>query len=162
MSSTFAHYQQPASLPSDYAILSRYAGHHPDGEGQDDIDSDDGDTETEDTSERATSSSLLRRSSLPASHHRPQNPNMIPTHSQHFKHIPVPGPIPSENTPLLNPPVPRIDEPLEQTPGNGSVMKVFWEELRILTRYALPVFGCVLRSCVPGNTEREPFTEPIF
>ncbi|KAF9459120.1 MATE efflux family protein [Collybia nuda] len=141
MSSTFAHYQQPGSLPSDYAILSRYAGHHPDGEPQSEVDSDGDDTETEDTSRRATSSSLLRRTSFPSAPHWSQHTTMIPAQSHHFKHIPVPGPLPSENTPLLNPPVPRIDEPLDRTPDNGGTMKIFWEELRILTRYAAPVFG---------------------
>lgn len=68
------------------------------------------------------------------------------SHPRHFSHMPLPGPIPSENTPLLNPPVPRIDESIEQTSDDGSTVLIFWEELRILTRYALPVFACVLLS----------------
>ncbi|KAG6876115.1 hypothetical protein C0992_000911, partial [Termitomyces sp. T32_za158] len=101
-----AHYQGPASLPSDYALLSRYVAH----QAEDDQDEQD---------QVATSP-------------RPRDPT-IAHHT-----IPIPGPIPSENTPLLNPPVPRIDESFDD---DNRTVHAFWEELRILTRYALPVFG---------------------
>ncbi|KAG6899440.1 hypothetical protein C0995_005955 [Termitomyces sp. Mi166 len=101
-----AHYQGPASLPSDYALLSRYAGHQLE----------------DDQDDRDQSVSSLR----------PRNPTIA------HESIPIPGPLPSENTPLLNPPVPRIDESFDD---NDRTVHAFWDELRILTRYALPVFG---------------------
>ncbi|KAG6864899.1 hypothetical protein C0991_006469 [Blastosporella zonata] len=101
-----AHYQGPASLPSDYALLSRFAGAHEEEE-------------------------------APAATPRPRHLTIAPLT------IPIPGPIPTENTPLLNPPVPRIDEPLDHSSMSAkqTTTVIFWEELRILTRYALPVFG---------------------
>ena len=136
MSSTPAHYQGPASLPSDYALLSRYAGNHI----EEQTLRDDELTDTEDIPQRPSSTSILRRSSAPGPPplHLKRS---IAAMASHFAHIPLPGPIPSENTPLLNPPVPRIDESIERTSENGSKMLIFWEELRILTRYALPVFA---------------------
>lgn len=140
MASTLAHYQGPASLPSDYALLSRYAGNHI----EEQTLRDDELTDSEDTPQRRPSStSILRRASAPAppplrSKH---SIGAMTSHPHHFAHIPLPGPIPSENTPLLNPPVPRIDESIERTSESGSKMLIFWEELRILTRYALPVFA---------------------
>ena len=49
---------------------------------------------------------------------------------------------PNENTPLIPPTVPRVEE----VGRHGCVdidMVMFWEELRILIKYALPVFGYV-------------------
>jgi MATE family multidrug resistance protein len=142
MSSTLAHYQGPTSLPSDYALLSRYAGNHPE-EQHSQMESDDELTDNEST---ARLNGTLRRASAPAPRclHPQRSLGPMTSHPHHFAHIPLPGPIPSENTPLLNPPVPRIDEPIEQTSDDGSKMLIFWEELRILTRYALPVFASVL------------------
>ncbi|KAG6825998.1 hypothetical protein H0H87_008231 [Tephrocybe sp. NHM501043] len=114
-----AHYQGPASLPSDYALLSRFAGAHDQPEHSD----------AEESDGTATP--------------RPKHPTIPPPHSHgQSLTIPIPGPIANENTPLLNPPVPRIDEPVDHSlSANPNAMTVFWEELRILTRYALPVFG---------------------
>jgi len=139
MSSTLAHYQGPASLPSDYALLSRYAGNHP----EEQTHRDDELTDTEDVPQRPSSTSILRRASAPVPHSlgTKRSVGAMTSHPHHFAHIPLPGPIPSEDTPLLNPPVPRIDESLERTSENGSKSLIFWEELRILTRYALPVFA---------------------
>ncbi|KAG5634975.1 hypothetical protein H0H81_000164 [Sphagnurus paluster] len=120
-----AHYQGPASLPSDYALLSRYAGHHSDTEQPIQLESDD------ELDEQPTPTTSIARTSVPTPRHS--------SFSHHFNNIPMPGPVASENTPLLNPPVPRIDEPVEDARQN--VIRIFWEELRILTRYALPVFG---------------------
>lgn len=130
MSSTYAHYQGP-SLLSDYAILSRYAGHHPDSEERIEGDEPSGNQSSD------IASGIIRRGSIPPSQHRPQNPNM----NTPFLHIPAPGPSPTENTPLLNPPIPQIDETLTDNSQDGSKMAKFWEELRILTIYALPVCG---------------------
>lgn len=141
MSSTLPHYQGPASLPSDYALLSRYAGNHPEAQGHR-IEADSELTDTEYIPPRPSSTSILRRASAPAPPClRPQHPiGAMTSHQHHLPHIPA-GPILSESTPLLNPPVPRIDESIERTSDNGSKMLIFWEELRILTRYALPVFA---------------------
>ena len=126
MSSTLAQHQGPASLPSDYALLSRYAGHHP----------------KEQMESTPRSNSALRRASAPAPPClRPQRVLGPMTSPHHFAHTPLLCPIPSENTPLVNPPV---DEPIKQTSVDGSKMSIFWEELQILTRYALPVFALVL------------------
>ncbi|KAG6870827.1 hypothetical protein C0992_012320 [Termitomyces sp. T32_za158] len=57
--------------------------------------------------------------------------------------LPHPGPIPSEDTPLLDPPV---DSP--SCNDDDRTTHVFWEELRILTRYALPVFCLVMASVI--------------
>ena len=135
MSSTLPHYQGPASLPSDYALLSRYAG-HPDGEQHDRVEPDDELMENEHGPERPSSTSILRRASLPA----PRR-NSFVGYVHHFPNVPVPGPIPTENTLLLNPPVPRMDEPMERMSDDGGKTLVFLGELRILTRYALPVFA---------------------
>jgi multidrug resistance protein, MATE family len=143
MSSTLPHYQGPASLPSDYALLSRYAGNQE--ELGDRIESDDEliDAENIRHDHRPNSTSILRRASAPAPPRlRPKNSiTPMTSHPHRLSHIPMPGPIPSESTALLNPPVPRIDESIERTSDNGSKMLIFWEELRILTRYALPVFA---------------------
>lgn len=127
MSSTYAHYQGPSSLPSDYAILSALnqdshdASPHP---------------------ERG----LARRESLNAMHRdqylRPPRPT-IGTYPRDQMNAPALG-LPSETTPLLsNPPVPRIEEPIDrdEAADDEAPVKMFWEELFILTRYALPVFG---------------------
>jgi hypothetical protein len=47
-----------------------------------------------------------------------------------------------ENIPLLGPLMPRIEEAGDEddTKSNTSM---FWEELRILSKYTLPVFGYV-------------------
>jgi MATE family multidrug resistance protein len=50
---------------------------------------------------------------------------------------------PTENSPLLNhPPVPRIEENIDNASAdNLSTVSMFWEELAVLTKYAMPVFG---------------------
>lgn len=141
LSAMSTHYQVPASLPSDYALLSRYAG-HPDG------DEPPRRTETEDdevASERTLS--LSRRSSMPANYTRPQRPTIYSgAHPHAYTNIPMPDPLASENTPLLNPPIPRIDEALEGGSHDTRKLSILWEEARILTRYSLPVFGFVIVS----------------
>lgn len=128
MSSTFAHYQGPASLPSDYAILSRYAGNHPDEHETENSDSE------EDPSSSLQPSSTIHRQLSQEDYIRPRNPTMG------FPDGTTP---PSEITPLLNPPIPRIDEETTHstTGDNETGVSMFWQELRILTRYSLPVFG---------------------
>ncbi|RXW17121.1 hypothetical protein EST38_g8726 [Candolleomyces aberdarensis] len=136
MSSTFAHYQGPASLPSDYALLSRVAGHH-------NVEEDSlSESETTDETVTPKGKTIRRRESLPGPYFRPKNPTMGV--------YPGPNPgestssVPTEHTPLLAPPpIPRIEEDIDRDPAhdNDGKMEMFWEELKILTKYALPVFG---------------------
>lgn len=127
--STFSHYQAPSSLPADYAILSRYAGHHPD-----EHEAPQSDSEDQDPSTSSRPSSAGRRQSFPESYIRPRNPTMG------FAEGTKP---PTEISPLLNPPIPRIDEEMNRNDvdDDGTRLSMYWEELRILTRYSLPVFG---------------------
>ncbi|KAI3616804.1 multidrug oligosaccharidyl-lipid polysaccharide flippase [Moniliophthora roreri] len=140
MTSTASHYQGSGSLPSDYALLSRYAAR------QDSMNHD-GDNDSYSENESESESSTLhipsstvgaRRGSLPA--HR--RPSMGSRHDEQIERIIAPrSNPPNENTPLLNPP--RIVEDVEQNDGTGqeSSMQMFRDELGILTKYALPVFG---------------------
>ncbi|KDR72491.1 hypothetical protein GALMADRAFT_252589 [Galerina marginata CBS 339.88] len=144
MSSTYAHYQGPSSLPSDYAILSRLNPLHeptvPSSEQEP--------LAPPPVSERDSSQHrVTRRESFPESYYyrptrptigrnpRSDQPDSIP--SRTFR-------MPSETTPLLsNPPIPRIEESIDRDPlaNSESNVSMFWEELWILTKYALPVFG---------------------
>lgn len=135
MSSTYAHYQGPASLPSDYAILSRYAA--PDSVSEDESEDERPMRETGGSTPR-----IPRRTSFPSSYLRPRNPTMGPLPQNHPSSSL--GSDTTETTPLLAPLVPRIEEEVDENDdSNETALKMFWEELRILTRYALPVFGSV-------------------
>jgi MATE family multidrug resistance protein len=143
MASNQGHYV--GSLPNDYAILARFA--HDDDENEDEdrnvlADAEEDARHTE-VDRRAQSP---RRSSFPSSYIRPPPPT-IP--SMNFKSgIPDNHPLldngATENTPLLGPLVPRIEE---EQPGDEDDTKsnttMFWEEMRILSKYTLPVFGSV-------------------
>lgn len=138
------------SLPNDYAILARFAHerneHHHDSHSEvvaEDDSSDISGANADSGSEDATliqrphaSSRSPRRSSFPSTYIRPQT-STIP--SMKFK---PDGQDPDEDTPLLREYVPRIEE--EQF-GNEDAEKsfttMFWEELRVLGKYTVPVFG---------------------
>ncbi|CAA7268525.1 unnamed protein product [Cyclocybe aegerita] len=172
MSSTYAHYQGPSSLPSDYALLSHFAHRdhsapHPrrvpengaaPASGDEDEDEDTEPTPTQ-TPRRTV---VTRRESFPASAYytRPPRPTIgsYPRERRYDDAEPGSGNgnsasndqsfpslgLPDENTPLLsNPPVPRIEEPIDRdaTADAGTPLEMFWEELVILAKYALPVFG---------------------
>lgn len=145
MSSTYAHYQAPASLPSDYAILSRFAGNRSEDDDEEDRIEPDGEAMGRgNASERVPSGSKSpRRRSFPTTYLDPQNPTMAAYGAHSSKPISAPLSHSTEITPLLNPLVPRILELNEHDDSLESKMKMFWEELRILTKYALPVFGSV-------------------
>lgn len=52
--------------------------------------------------------------------------------------------LPSETTPLLVPPICRIEEPVDhESYGSNTPLSVLWIEVKTLVRYALPVFGFV-------------------
>lgn len=73
----------------------------------------------------------------------PFNPTMGPLPDE-FGHRSGPhDPNPSETTPLLAPPVPRIVEDCDENDSAlpHSKSDMYWEELGILTKYTLPVFG---------------------
>ena len=135
MSSTYAHYQGPSSLPSDYAILSR-------------LNTNSNESESDTANPVQITRHVTRRESFPVSHYyRPLNPTVgayprVDSHSeasQHLLHAPT------ETSSLLNhPPVPRIEENIDNTSAdNASTVTVFWEELVVLTKYAMPVFAYV-------------------
>lgn len=154
MSSTYVHYSTPSSLPSDYALLSRFAAARGTSEGPEHTDDPQPRTadETainESNEDLLPSSSSLpqkrpRRSSFPTAYVTPFNPTSmgpLPDKSGHRS-----GPLldPTENTPLLAPPVPRIPEEVDEEnllPESGPRPNVLWEEMCILTKYTLPVFG---------------------
>jgi len=52
----------------------------------------------------------------------------------------------SERTPLLsNPPVSRIEEPVDNNDSRAPTFWIFWEEFLILAKYSFPVFMYYLR-----------------
>ncbi|KAF7291886.1 RNA helicase [Mycena indigotica] len=116
---SYGHTTVVGSLPSDYATVSRFAAAHP------------GNMESEVESE-PSHTSIARR---------PSRPTMaLPTISQHSETLRNP----TENTPLLRaePQVPRIHEPVgDANDAEVSTTSLYWSELRILTKYSLPVFG---------------------
>ena len=132
MSSMYAHYQGPSSLPSDYASLSRLSPNY---------ESRTPESHPENT-QQISSRRVTRRESFPVSHYnRPLNPTIgVYPHSEPPQHLPT------ESSPLLVlPPVPRIEENRDcNAPAeNTSTVNMFWEELAVLTKYAIPVFGYV-------------------
>ena len=120
---TSIHYGSPSSLPSDYALLSRYAN-------RDDIDDIDDDS-------HGPIRPLTRRTSCPFPYLQPLQPKL----PEHFS---PKNSMPDEYTPLL---VPRIEEEASTKvdPDHPpSTAKIYRDELRILTKYTLPVFGYAL------------------
>lgn len=59
--------------------------------------------------------------------------------SQHLQLIPAP----TETSPLLNhPPVPQIEENIvNNSTDDASTVTMFWEELTVLFKYTIPVYG---------------------
>jgi MATE family multidrug resistance protein len=117
MSSTNVHYQ---GLPSNHTLSTNY------------------DSQLENTEDSESTPSFSSSGS--------QSPN--PTIGvyqqseapQHLAHLPT------ETSPLLNhPPVPRIEQNIDYNASadhdNTSTVNMFWEELAVLTKYAIPVFG---------------------
>ncbi|KAI0040201.1 MATE efflux family protein [Auriscalpium vulgare] len=140
MSATYMHYSTPSSLPSDYALLSRYAAargaDHPDDASttsHDDEDRDDIPADEDDAPPAHRYRPIQRRSSFPAPYIRPPNPKLPEVLSSKRS-------VADEFTPLL---VPRIEEEEDHsdTPEPGNLLKIYKDELRILMKYTLPVFG---------------------
>lgn len=154
MSFTYPHYSAPSSLPSDYAILSRYAAANGIEEGEPTEENNQAGS-----SAMASDSGLLspnampipgqhhdegvkRRSSFPTSYVTPFNPTTGPLPDKSgFRSGPHTA---NENTPLLAPLVPRIEEEVDDVdPNSETSANLLWEEARILTKYTIPVFGYV-------------------
>ena len=127
MSSTYAHYQGPSSLPSDYTILSRLSTSY---------ESSTPEFQPENTVQ------IKRRKSFPASlshYYRPLNP--VYPHNEASQHL---APSPTEASALLNhPPVQRIEQNIDYyaSADDTSTVNMFWEELAVLTKFAVPNFG---------------------
>lgn len=128
----------PSSLPQDYAILSRFAAPQLDEEPE----ASPARSEQEEFSEEdellaSRNPSITRRTSFPSSYIVPPQPSMhiVPTIPDVHQ--------PTENTPLLAPFMPRIQEDVD-FPSDGqepNTAQMYWEELCILSKYTLPVFG---------------------
>jgi MATE family multidrug resistance protein len=129
----------PSSLPQDYAILSRFAAPlSEETQGEAEASPPRNDQEEYDEEDALLASrKQVRRTSFPSSYILPPQPSMsiLPT---------APGVVqPTESTPLLAPLMPRIQENVD-FPLDGhepSTAQMHWEELCILVKYSLPVFG---------------------
>jgi MATE family multidrug resistance protein len=129
------HYGTPSSLPSDYALLSRYA--HARGIANSDEPADDFHDITEPIDvldDILPNRPVIRRSSFPSPYLSPLQPKLPEPFASRV-------PVPNEYTPLL---VPRIEE--EVSPSTDpvhpqSTARVYRDELGILFKYTLPVFG---------------------
>jgi len=130
------HYGTPSSLPSDYAILSRYAHVRENTDMDDEHDHDvyDLDEPTDTQDDMIPHGRVIRRATLPA-YVLPVQPNISePFNPMAF----VSG---DEYTPLL---VPRIEEEVDTNTDPihpQSTSQVYTDELRILLKYTLPVYG---------------------
>ena len=124
------HYGTPSSLPSDYAILSRYASR--DGPPDDTHDYNDSNDVQDDTHPHGRP--IGRRTSFPFPYLKPRQPKI----SEHFSSK---NTGPDEYTPLL---VPRIEEQDSTSSDPPNTAKVYRDELRILFKYTLPVLGYAL------------------
>ncbi|KAL4072169.1 MATE efflux family protein [Scleroderma citrinum] len=112
----------PSSVPQDYSLLAHYVGSYRERRHQD-VDRDVPTDDDLDDSE----------------HLCPRRP--IPTIPVSRVSAELPSRV-AETTPLLNPPVPRIHEDVDALSyDTRKATDVFWDEIKILTRYSLPVFG---------------------
>ena len=133
------HYGTPSSLPSDYALLSRYASARGITNSDEPVDDIHDQTEPTDVLDDILDDLLpnrpaVRRSSFSSPHLRPLQPKLPEPYASRVS-------VPDEYTPLL---VPRIEEevsPSTDPVHNQSTAKVYRDEFRILCKYTLPVFG---------------------
>ncbi|KAI0305257.1 MATE efflux family protein [Multifurca ochricompacta] len=123
------HYGTPSSLPSDYALLSRYANI------DEYTDQPNNPTEPIDTQDDTIPSgrAIRPRKSFPSPYYRPLQPKLP-------EHLSSKVTVPDEYTPLL---VPRINEDCanDDLIHSSNPTKLYTDELRILFKYTLPVFG---------------------
>jgi len=130
------HHGTPSSLPSDSAILSRYAHARESADRDDQHDHDiyDPDEPTNTQDDTNPHGRPIRRTSFPSSYVLPVQPNVSePLNPKAF--------FSDEYTPLL---VPRIEGEVDTSTGPihpQSTYQVYCDEFRILLKYTLPVFG---------------------
>lgn len=145
MSSTYLHYSASSSLPSDYAILSRYNQARSGALNVTTAAADDDDDESRDN----MSGSDFLTVPAPVNRRRRSVPSRLESSSKIKPTMaPLPSiPIATENTPLLESHVPRIveegDAYGQQTEPETRSSKVaeYWRECMIMVGYTLPVFG---------------------
>jgi MATE family, multidrug and toxin extrusion protein len=133
------HYGTPSSLPSDYALLSRYASARGTTNSDEPVDDLHDLTEPNDVLDDILDDILpnrpaVRRSSFSSPHLRPLQPKLPEPYASRVS-------VPDEYTPLL---VPRIEEevgPSTDPVHSQGTAKVYRDEFRILIKYTLPVFG---------------------
>jgi MATE family multidrug resistance protein len=131
------HYGTPSSLPSDYALLSRYANARGTTINDEPVDVNDlyDSTEQSDTLDDmipVPNRPTTRRSSFPSPYLRPLQPKLPEPFASKVT-------VPDEYTPLL---VPRIvEEDASPSTDPQSTAKVYCDEFFILCKYSLPVFG---------------------
>ena len=130
------HYGTPSSLPSDYAILSRYAHARENADTDDEHDHAiyDPDESTDTQDDMNPHGRVIRRTSFHSSYVLPVQPNI----SEPFN--PKAAFLPDEYTPLL---VPRIEEEVDTSTDPihpQSTSQIYRDEFRILFKYTLPVF----------------------
>ncbi|KAH9051842.1 MATE efflux family protein, partial [Lactarius vividus] len=130
------HYGTPSSLPSDYALLSRYASSRENANRDDSPDDTHDFTDSNDVQDdiHPHGRPIGRRTSFPFPYLQPLQPKS----PEHFS---PKASRPDEYSPLL---VPRIDEEgsASNDPANPlSSARVYRDELRILLEYTMPVLG---------------------
>ncbi|KAG7087969.1 hypothetical protein E1B28_012010 [Marasmius oreades] len=141
MASAASHYQGPASLPSDYALLSRYAARNTltEQNTQQENDRTDEESDDEDVTLDASRGDSSEHWSVPR-RRRSSRVSIGPHTEPAIERVVAPRVCSNENTPLLNPP--RIVEDVERNDRTAqeSSVQMFRDELRILTKYSIPVF----------------------
>lgn len=135
------HHGTPASYTSDYGVLAHYAAHrdaqlHADGATvREEIDSEHATTLSDDELAPGEEDGLLtprpRRTSFPTSYLTvpPTLPSTLPPNMREA--------VANEYTPLL---IPRIQEDSD-VPAEVDLGHHWLDEVRILVRYTMPVFG---------------------
>lgn len=143
------HCDMPSSLPSDCAILSRYAHARENADKDDHYDHDiydpNGPTDTHDDTN--PNGRLTQRTSLPSSYVLRVQLNVSEPVSFDPKSFD-----PDEYTPLL---APRIEEEVDgqiDPIQPQSTAQVYRDEFCILFKYTLPVFGYTSPFCTPFLT----------
>ncbi|KAF5361082.1 hypothetical protein D9756_004872 [Leucocoprinus leucothites] len=137
MDSTSAqHRQGPSSLPSDYALVSRYAQYNDISVAEESV---------EDNSLETPPSGYTGMPISSSTHRRPSHTSTFTINNSVPETLSMKNALASETTPLLTPmpPMPRIEEPIDRDPSldDENRIQMLREELPILARYALPVFG---------------------
>jgi multidrug resistance protein, MATE family len=128
------HYGTPSSLPSDYALLSRYANANRIPNRHDFLDEFHGLTEQTVVKHHVVPNcrTIRRRSSFPSPYLRPLQPT---TPEQFSSKISVPD----EYTPLLVPRIQEADGARTDPAHLPTATSIYSDELRILIKYMLPV-----------------------